>query len=295
MADPDITIREATVADIEAMRRLQDEAQAVADVTMPHSPGCWRWVVERDGSAQWLAERDAHAIATCRITPPGDDTVMAEVGGSADGIAALVAHAEATGPVDVQERPYALAHAAIEPLLAPVDGPDALNDWYYARVEHLAPLLDRLAPLLVERAGAAGLLDEAHDVLLSSFRSHVRFTVGPDGMSPVISGGPEQAPVSKGGSGVPPDALGPLILGPHGALGLESQLPDAWLGQQRDLDRPRCSHRNAPTFSRTTWPSDGPAFSAAACTPCVHTAAETRMGRLAPRPGLRVLRSPQKR
>lgn len=57
----------------------------------------------------------------------------------------------------------------------------------------------------------------------------------PSGFRLVAEGGPEQAPISKGGSGVPPDALAPLLFGPHGAVGLEERLPDCYLGRQRDL------------------------------------------------------------
>ncbi len=233
--DSAITVREATHDDIPAMRRLQDETQSAADVAMAHSASCWRWLIDRDGSIQWVAERDSRVIATCRVTPPGEQLVVAELAGSVDGVAALVAEAAETGSPAVQERPHASVSATIEDLVVPLDGPAGAREWYYARIEHLGPLLDRLAPVLLARAELAGLLDRTHDILLSSFRSHVRFTIGPDGMSPVLSGGPEQAPTSKGGSGVPPDALAPLLLGPNGALGLEAALPDVVLGRQRDL------------------------------------------------------------
>ncbi len=233
--DPAITVREATHQDIPAMGRLQDETQAGADVAMAHSAACWRWLIDRDGSIQWVAERDSRVIATCRLTPPGDDLVIAELAGSFDGVTALVAEAAESGSTTVQERPHAAVHATIDDLVVPLDGPAVMHDWYYARIENLGPLLNRLAPILVARAESAGLLDRPHDVLLSSFRSHVRFTIGPDGMSPALSGGSEQAPTSKGGSGIPPDSLAPLLLGPHGALGLEASVPDVMLGRQRDL------------------------------------------------------------
>jgi hypothetical protein len=77
-------------------------------------------------------------------------------------------------------------------------------------------------------------LTDPVDVLLSSWRSHVRFRVGVDGMSPVVVGGPEQAPISKGGAGVPLDLLAPLLLGPYGAAGLERRHADLMLGRLRD-------------------------------------------------------------
>jgi hypothetical protein len=74
-----------------------------------------------------------------------------------------------------------------------------------------------------------------HEVLLSSWRSHVRFSIDDDAVSAVVVGGPEQAPISKGGSGVPPDVLAPLLLGPLGAGGLEARHGDVMLGRQREL------------------------------------------------------------
>ena len=108
-------------------------------------------------------------------------------------------------------------------------------DWYYARIERLAPLLEHLAPALQRRLDDAGLGGTDHEVRISSWRFHVRFTIGPAGFRLLAEGGPEQAPISKGGSGVPPDALAPLLLGPYGAAGLEERLPDCYLGRQREL------------------------------------------------------------
>jgi hypothetical protein len=48
-------------------------------------------------------------------------------------------------------------------------------------------------------------------------------------------GGREQAPVSKGGSGLAAEAVPGLLLGPYGALGLEEREPDCHLGRQREL------------------------------------------------------------
>jgi hypothetical protein len=160
---------------------------------------------------------------------------VAEVAGEPDGVRALVSAAAAEGGAAVQERPHTAAGAVLDELVVAVEGPDALPDWYYLRVPDLARLVTRLAPALVDRLTAAGMAAERHDVLLSTWRSHVRFAIGPEGVEDVVGGGPEQAPVSKGGSGIPPDAIGALLVGPDGALGLEAQLPDAWLGRQRDL------------------------------------------------------------
>ncbi|HEX9993544.1 MAG TPA: GNAT family N-acetyltransferase [Acidimicrobiales bacterium] len=231
----DVTVRPATAADIPAMHALQAAEQRPFRLSMPHSPPCWRWLVARDGTQQWVAERDGAVVATARTTPPAEGVVVGELAASDPAAAlALVGACRRTTDADVhvQERPGTVGGDAVEPLLAPAAG---RPEWYYARVADLAALLAHLAPVLHARLAAAGLADRRHDVLLSTYRSHLRFVIGPDGVSEPVVGGPLQAPVAAGGSGVPPDAVAPLVLGPYGAAGLGERLPDCNLGRQRDL------------------------------------------------------------
>jgi predicted N-acetyltransferase YhbS len=231
-SDPEVLVRAAGSADIATMAALQTEAQTAADVRMEHSAGCWRWLVQRSGSTQLVAEHDGTIIATARQTPPEDGVVLGEMAGSDGGLRALVAAAARHGDVAVLER--AGCAALLAEFAEPPEAPERAREWFYGRVGTLAPLLDHLRPVLLERFRAAGL-GGRHEVLLSSWRSHVRFSIDDDAMSEVVAGGPEQAPISKGGSGVPPDALAPLLLGPFGAAGLESHHGDVLLGRQRDL------------------------------------------------------------
>jgi hypothetical protein len=235
----DVEVRRATLGDIPAMDALQAQAQGGADVRLPHSPSCWRWLVERAASQQWLAVRGGgEPVGVARVVPGEDEddaTLVAELA-AVDGQAALALAAAAAGgagtggAVEVQRR--ARTPAVLDALLAPPDGP---REWYYGRIERLGGLLAHLAPVLQARLAAVGLGDRDREVLLSSWRSHVRFSIGPSGFRLLAEGGPEQAPISRGGSGVPPDALAPLLLGPHGAVGLEEHLPDCYLGRQREL------------------------------------------------------------
>ncbi len=237
--DPSTIVRLATAADIVAMDALQQHEQRPVQVSMPHSPGCWRWLLARDGSAQWVAEREGVVVATGRATSPHEGVVLGELAGEARGIGALVAHAHRVattaggGPAVVMERPGTAVHDVLDPLLTTVERPDALGDWYYARIERLGPVLQALRPVLGRRWLEAG--GGEHDMMISSFRSHVRFHLGTDGMGDVVEAGPLQAPVSAGGSGVPPDALPSMVLGPAGATGLEERHPDMMLGRQREL------------------------------------------------------------
>jgi predicted N-acetyltransferase YhbS len=227
-------VRPAETADIPAMRALQERAQSAADVRMGHTDACWGWLVARPGSRLLVAERDGEVVGVARTLPPHEGGVLAELAADDDAAAlALAGHAARAaeeGGVVVQDR-VSLPPGLRLRLGQPAEKPD----WYYARVDRLGPLLAHLAPVLQARLTAGGLGGQDHEVLLSSWRSHVRFRIGPTGFRLVEEGGPEQAPISKGGSGVPPDALASLILGPYGALGLEERLPDCHLGRQRDL------------------------------------------------------------
>ena len=222
------------------MAELQDHEQRTADLRMPHSDGCWRWLVARSGSQQWVAERDGVVIAVGRALP--EENVLGELAATdQDGAAALVARAAeaaqgAGRPLHVQPRGRGCAHDAVAPYLDAGDRPE----WYYARVPDLAALLEHLGPLLAARARdsglvSAGAVSDEHEVLLSTYAQHVRFRVGAGGVVGMQRGGREQAPVSKGGSGLAAEDVPGLLLGPYGALGLEERRPDCHLGRQREL------------------------------------------------------------
>jgi len=235
-APGDVSVRRARTADIPVMAGLQGDEQRSADLRMPHSDGCWRWLVARSGSEQWVAERDGVVTAVGRVLP--EEGVVGELAASdpAGALAVLARTAEvaqvAGRPLQVQPRGHGRAHDAVAPYLDEGD----LAQWFYARVPDLAALLEHLGPLLGERLRGSGLdADREHQVLLSTYTGHLRFTVGASGVTGLQRGGREQAPVSKGGSGLAPETVPGLLLGPYGALGLEEREPDCHLGAQREL------------------------------------------------------------
>jgi predicted N-acetyltransferase YhbS len=226
----DVRVRPAAVDDIPAMERLQARAQAGADVAMGHQPACWRWLVT--GGDLRVAERAGGVVGVARVATSGAGAALAELA-AADAPAALGLVADAasgSAALTVQDR-----LGTPPELRRRLGAADGEPDWYLARVERLGPLLVHLAPALQGRLQAEGLGDRRHEVLLSLWRSHVRFAVGPTGVTLLADGGAKQAPISEGGSGVPPDAVASLLLGPDGAEGLERRLPDCLLGAQRDL------------------------------------------------------------
>jgi hypothetical protein len=227
-----VEVRRATEADIPAMHALHEQAAARADLRMPHSPACWRWVVRRAASHQLVAVRGDTVIGTGRYTYGADASLGELAASDPDGALAVLAHCARADELVVNERPGTIAGDAVEPYLEKVEDRDRDRQWYYARIEDFGALLTHLGPLLASRLPADA---EPERLLISSFRSHVAFTIGPDGLTDLVSGRAEQAPGSKGGCGVPPDALPSLVFGPHGAAGLERLLPDCYLAGKRDL------------------------------------------------------------
>ena len=146
-----VSVRRATSDDIPVMAALQDDEQRTADLRMPHSDGCWRWLVARSGSEQWVAEHDGAVVGVGRALP--EEGVLGELAATDPaGAVALLARAaelarDAGLPLYVQPRGRGRAHDAVAPYLDAGGRPD----WYYARVPDLAALLEHLGPLLGAR------------------------------------------------------------------------------------------------------------------------------------------------
>lgn len=225
-------LRQAGVEDIPAMTRLQDAEQARADLRMPHSPALWRWLVARDGSTEWLVERDGVPVATGRTTPPEEGVRLCEVAAVDEAAAhALLALTEAA---EVTERPGSVAGAALEPFLGPAA--EEANS-YYVRIGDPVALLERLRPVFGRRLAEGGFADRAGEAVVSFYRSHVRLPFEAGEVGPVVAGGRMQAPGAAGGAGVAPDLLASLLFGPHGIQGLAARFPDVYPGPNADLMR----------------------------------------------------------
>ena len=230
------TVREAIESDLPTLAALNDTTQSAASVAMNHSDACWSWMVNRETSSVWVSESDGEIAASARAVVSSDGVIVAEIAGSDHGVESLFAHAQSVsaGPVQAVERPNSTVAGTVERGVEPAEGPDGQQEWYYARVGDLAGMLLVLSPELQRRWSEAGRTDTA-EVLISLWGSHVTFEIGPAGVASMRTGGPEQAPISKGGSGIEPDAVPALFLGPGGALGIENDRPDCYLGTQREV------------------------------------------------------------
>jgi hypothetical protein len=235
---PGHTVRRATAGDIATMAALQNGAQRGADVRMPHSTACWRWLVARDGSEQWLVERAGMAVATGRTTPPHEGVRLAEVAAVDEAAAyALLRHASGlgNGELEVTDRPGTVAGDAYAPVLG--EAPEGC-EMFYARVADPAALLEHLRPVLsVRLAACAEVAGSDGEALVSFFRSHVRFKYRDGVIGPVTAGGTMQAPGAHGGAGVAPDLVAPLLFGADGMVGLSRSHPDVYPGPNVALMR----------------------------------------------------------
>jgi predicted N-acetyltransferase YhbS len=226
-----LSTMDASHNDLPDCQRLQRDAQSQFDVTMPHSDDCWRWLLQHTSSRQVLArDSQGRAQALARVYDDGEGHVdVGEIASSSEEATnALLAHAlrsaGESGAVRVNVRPHV-------PGLSGQATDVERTEWYYLRIPEPASLLHAMAPTLLARLSAAERPDG--EALISFFRRHVRLTWASDAMT-VTTGGPLQAPVSAGGSGIPSDAFGSLLFG-DGAAALEDRFPDAHLGRQADL------------------------------------------------------------
>ena len=236
-APADITVRDASKADLGALRSLQDRAQAAAGVAMGHSEAAWQWMFSSETVRLRIAERDGEAIGVARVAPDDDDTfgALSEVAtGEVGVVQAFVADLRAPGggkTVQVAERADGVVHRALAGIAEHRDS----GEEFLLRVPDPLKLLEAIRHELSARLVASPFATETGELLISFYSSSAILSYE-RGAVTRISGGPSmQGPVHGGGSGVPPDLLADLVFGPHGAEALDDLYPDLNLGRPRGL------------------------------------------------------------
>jgi hypothetical protein len=134
-------------------------------------------------------------------------------------------------PRTVRDRPGTVAGEVVDDLCGPAP---RQAEQYYVRVADEVALLDRVRPVLDARLAATDL-GVPEEVVLSTFRRHVRMPLVDGRLGVPQPGGTMQSPGASGGAGVAPDQLGALLLGPHGIVGLSGRHPDVYPGPHADL------------------------------------------------------------
>jgi predicted N-acetyltransferase YhbS len=76
---PEVTVRRATPADLPHLARLQDDAQAHADLRLPHSTERWGWLLAHEATEVWVADRGGALVGMVRTLPPTEGAAAAEL------------------------------------------------------------------------------------------------------------------------------------------------------------------------------------------------------------------------
>jgi predicted N-acetyltransferase YhbS len=229
-------IRQATAADLPHLRRLQDQAQAGADVAMPHSDVAWTWLSRAETVEFRLAESGGRLVGMARTRAGEDSPVeLAELSAVDVGtVRALLADAQgrqAEHEVRVVDRPGTAVSAAF----AGWTGFQPNGDEIMLRVSDPASLLAALAPELSARLTRSAYASDTGELLISLYRQGIVLSYAGGAVTAVQTAPGTPAPVSAGGAGVPPDLVADLLFGPHGAEALADMHPDCQLGRVHGL------------------------------------------------------------
>jgi predicted N-acetyltransferase YhbS len=224
------TVSKATVDDLAMCRSLQDSVQAQFSVAMPHSDDCWRWILNHTSSSQmYVRDRAGTPVALARVYADDGSVDMGEITAtSSDATDALLAHALSLTSDEGAARVCVRPHV---PGLTERTQDAERPEWYYVRIEEPAALFTTISPELLRRLADSDIAPG--ETLISFWGSHVRLHWDSTQLK-VEAGGPMQAPISSGGSGLPLDALGSMLFG-GGAESLEDRFADAFLGRKSEL------------------------------------------------------------
>jgi predicted N-acetyltransferase YhbS len=230
-AATDLSFREASVDDIEAIVALQNHMAASAMVVAEHVPLLWSWYIASPVYRVVLAERDSTPVGMMRIYDDDGDPLVFDVA-AGDPATFLALALEAAGPGGTST---AALRPGLEDFVAGLGETNQDGYAYYVRIPDPCALFAAVLPELNFRMADSGLEFEDGELLISLYRESIVAQIRNGQLESITSGGTVQAPVSQGGSGIPPDLVAHLILGPLGALELEQRHADVVLGKRREL------------------------------------------------------------
>jgi len=217
----------------------QRDTGLTADVALAAAP--WMWeiyvrspsydVIVAEGTGEIGAEGTGE-IGYGRLYSWEDDHYLTDVAaGSVAAARALASAASDGGQRDVTVMSRPAVRRYFDPVAPHVPGDDA----YYVRVGDPVALLERMRPVLSKRLVAAGLMGQEGEALLSLYASSIKFSYLHGEVGPMRREGRVPGPIGAGGSGVAPDLIASLLLGPQGAARLAEVHPDVNLGDQAEL------------------------------------------------------------
>ncbi|MCP3997089.1 MAG: GNAT family N-acetyltransferase [bacterium] len=227
------TVRSAGEADRETIMALQRSAQESAGFAVALSPQMWSFLLRSPVYEVLLAERDGAPGACGRVyMDDGDPFVMDLAGSDQEGIGAVIAALAAQVPGKTIAN---LTRPSTAVGLSDLGTLDVTGEAYYARIGDPVRWLNAVRPELSRRLAASPLSDAVGEGMISLYQSSIRFSYAGGTVGEFSAGPGEPAPISRGGSGIPPDLVTSLLVGPLGFSGLAERYPDVNVGRQGEL------------------------------------------------------------
>jgi predicted N-acetyltransferase YhbS len=234
-APPGWVVRRAGPADIPVMRHLEGTAQAGADVRLPWAADVWPVLIELPHTELAVAVHDdvVRGLAYLRGDPDHPVMVQGVAAECVDAARALLLRARDRKPgasLVVQDR----WDSPAAPLLGGDTLPAARRKWLYLRIADPLPVLEAIRPVLSQRLARSSFSRESGSVVVSFYRSAVRFGYQCGDVVSVSAASRIQEPSTERAAGVPPDLTASLLFGEDGIAALEDH-PDVELGPHRAL------------------------------------------------------------
>jgi predicted N-acetyltransferase YhbS len=229
LTDDTLVLTDATVDDVPVIQQLQASAQESADVAASFPDAVRRWFVASPNYRTVIARRAGAPVGMVRAYQDDDEMWVFEVVASEpEVLGSLLGAVRGAGGMGVMHRPASPSGVFIGSFGETSDNTEA----YYGKVLSVEGLLEALRPTFDRRLAEAGLDDLTHPWMLSTYVSSYHADIVDGTFGPITSSPGIQAPVSKGGSGVPPDLIATMVLGRDGITELNHWHGDVYLGKQ---------------------------------------------------------------
>ena len=214
-------VRDAIPRDVPAIQALQRATAERVDLEVRVPDRLWRWYLESPVYDVRLAEHDEVVKAAWRSYRTQEERIILDLAAtSAAGVEPALSDGDSDdGPLRVLTRP------GLSDWLDRYGEHEESRDAFFVRVGDPAALLDALRPELERRLAASQLGSESGEALISFYTSSIRFAYENGWIGAFVPGPPIQAPVSAGGSGVPPDLVAALMVGPQTVEQLDALHP----------------------------------------------------------------------
>jgi hypothetical protein len=227
------SFREAVPDDLALLDRLQAPVRSAADVAVRFADQLSGLVIRSPLYQTVVAEFRETPAAVGRLYVDGDTAYVLDLAaGDRSGVTAILAEMSrrASGAdVTLLERPGLRLHTDDLGTVRPT------GDAYYARIGDPVRFMNAARPEFERRLRESPLAGASGDAMVSLYTSSIRFGFDRGSLTEFSAGPGEQAPISKGGSGIAPDHLVSVLVGDEGFAGLAARHPDVKGGRQTEL------------------------------------------------------------